>query len=55
MAVLTKQGDGIVGKKIIYIARKVTEPRLIAKSGRHRGLQGMLYDAEAYIDLAVEL
>jgi len=55
MAVLTSAGDGIVGKKIIYIARKVTEPRLVAKSGRHRGLQGTLYDAEAYIDVAVEL
>jgi len=54
MVVLTNAGDGIVGKKIIYISRKVTEPRLIAKSGRHRGLQGTLYDAEAYIDVAVE-
>lgn len=55
MAILTNTGDGIVGKKIIYIALKATEPRLIAKSGRHRGLQGTLYDAEAYIDVAVEL
>ena len=50
-----QEGDGITGKKIVYIARKITEPRLIAKSGRHRGLQGVLYDAEAYIDVAVEL
>lgn len=42
-------------KKIIYIARKATEPRLVAKSGRHRGLQGTLHDAEAYIDIAVEV
>jgi hypothetical protein len=55
MVVLTNTGDGIVGKKIVYVARKVTEPRLIAKSGRHRGLQGTLHDAEAYIDVAVEL
>lgn len=55
MTVLTREGDGIAGRKIVYIARKVTEPRLIAKSGRHRGLQGILYDAEAYVDVAVEL
>ncbi len=55
MTVLTSAGNGIVGKRIIYIARKVAEPRLIAKSGRHRGLQGNLYDAEAYIDIAIEL
>ena len=55
MVVLTSEGDGIVGKKIVYVARKVTEPRLIAKGGRHRGLQGALHDAEAYIDVAVEM
>ena len=55
MAVFTKEGDGIVGKRIVYVARKVSEPRLVAKSGRHRGLQGTLYDAEAYIDIAVEV
>jgi hypothetical protein len=55
LTVLTREGDGIAGKRIVYIARKVTEPRLIAKSGRHRGLQGVLHDAEAYIDVAVEM
>lgn len=54
MTVLTGEGDGIVGKRIIYLARKISEPRLVAKSGRHRGLEGILYDAEAYIDIAVE-
>jgi hypothetical protein len=54
MTILINVGDGIVGKKIVFIARKTTEPRLIAKSGRHRGLQGTLYDAEAYIDIAIE-
>jgi len=24
------------------------------KGGRHRGLEGTLYDAEAYIDIAIE-
>lgn len=55
LTVLTQEGDGIAGKRIVYIARKITEPRLIAKSRRHRGLQGVLHDADAYIDVAVEM
>jgi hypothetical protein len=54
MTTLTNEGDGLIGKKIVYIARKVSGPRLIMKSGRHRGIEGILYDAKAYIDLAVE-
>ena len=54
MTVLTDEGDGIIGKRIIYIACKVSGPRLIMKSGRHRGMEGVLYDAKAYVDLAVE-
>jgi len=55
MTTLTSEGDSIVGKKIVYVARKVSGPRLIMKSGRHRGVEGILYDAEAYIDIAVEV
>ena len=54
MTTLIHEGDCIVGKKIVYIARKVSGPRLIMKSGRHRGMEGNLYDAEAYVDIAVE-
>jgi len=54
MTVLTDEGDGIIGKRIIYLARKMSGPRVVVKSGRHRGLEGILYDAEAYIDVAVE-
>lgn len=54
MTILTDEGDGILGKRLIYLARKVSTPRLVMKSGRHRGLEGTLYDAEAYIDIAVE-
>lgn len=54
MTILTEEGDGVVGKRIVYIARKVSRPSLIMKGGRHRGLQGVLYDAEAYTDIAVE-
>ncbi len=55
MTTLTKEGDGIVGKRIVYVSRKVSGPRLIMKSGRHRGMEGILYDAEAYVDIAVEM
>lgn len=54
MTILTDEGDGIVGRRIIYLARKISGPRLVAKSGPHRGLEGVLYDGEAYIDIAVE-
>ena len=55
MTTLTKEGDGIIGKRMVYVARKVSGPRLIMKSGRHRGMEGILYDAEAYINIAVEI
>jgi hypothetical protein len=54
MTTLTHEGDGIIGKRIVYIARKVSGPRLIM-NGRHRGMEGILYDAKAYVDLAVEM
>jgi hypothetical protein len=53
MTTLTDEGDSTVGERIVYIARKVSGPRLIMKSGRHRGMEGTLYDAEAYIDEAI--
>jgi hypothetical protein len=54
MTTLTDEGDGLVGKRIVYVARKVEGPYPVRKSRRHRGLQGKLYDAEAYIDVAIE-
>jgi len=54
MTILTEEGDGMVGKRIVYVARKVSGPRLVMKGGRHRGLEGVLYDAEVYIDIAVQ-
>jgi len=54
MTILTEEGDGIIGKRIVYVASKVSGPRLIMKGGRHRGLEGILYNAEAYIDIAVQ-
>ena len=29
-------------------------PRLVVKSGRHHGMEGILYDAKAYVDIQVE-
>jgi len=54
VTVLTEEGDGVIGKRIVYVARKVSGPRLVMKGGGHRGLEGGLYDAEAYIDIAVQ-
>ncbi len=54
MTVHVEEGDGIAGRRIVYIARKAEGPYLVRKSGSHRGLQGKLYDAEAYVDLAIE-
>jgi len=54
MTTLTGEGDGIVGKRIVYVARKVSGPRLVMKSGRHHGMEGILYDAETYVDIQVE-
>lgn len=54
MTLLTEEGDGIAGKRIVYITRKAEGTHLVRKSGSHRGLQGRLYDAEAYIDVAIE-
>jgi len=47
------EGD-LMGKRIVYVARKVSGPRLVMKGGRHRGLEGVLHDAEAYIDIAIQ-
>jgi len=54
MTVLTDEGDGIIGRRIVYIARKIEGPYLVRKSGRHRGLQGKMHDAEAFIDLPIQ-
>ena len=56
MTILTEEGDGIVSKRIVHIARKISGPRLVMKGGRHRGLglEGVSYDVEAYIDIAVQ-
>jgi len=54
MTILLEEGDGIIGKRTVYIARKVSGPRLMMEEGRHRGLGSVLYDTEAYIDIAIE-
>ena len=54
MTILTEEGDGIIGKRIVYVTRRVSGPRLVMKGGRHQGLEGVLYDAEAYLDIAIQ-
>ncbi len=51
---LTDEGDGLVGKSMVYIARKVEGLHIVRKSGAHRGSQGKLYGSEVYIDIAIE-
>jgi hypothetical protein len=53
MTTLTKEGDAVTGKRLVFVACKVSGPRLIMKSGRYRGMEGTLYDATAYVDIAV--
>lgn len=50
---LRGMGDAVEGNKIVFLARKVEGPRLVRKSGSHRGLWGKLYDAEAWIELPI--
>ncbi len=54
MTILVSRGDGIRGKRLIYLARKAEGPWLVRKSGSHRGLRGVLYDAEALIERPIE-
>jgi hypothetical protein len=54
MTILVEAGDGIRGKRIVYVARKVEGPWLVRKSGSHRGVRGTLYDAVAYVERPIE-
>lgn len=54
MAVHTNAGDCILGKRLVYEARKVTPPSLIRKGGRHRWLRGKLYDAKCWIETPIQ-
>jgi hypothetical protein len=54
VAILVELGDGIRGKKIVYVARKVEGPWLVRKSGSHLGLRGKTYDAVAYVEVPIE-
>jgi len=55
LTILTEQGDGILGERIVYIARKRSGERLIMKGGAHRGLSGILYDAKCWIEKPIRL
>ena len=49
MTTLTAYGDSLIGKRIVYLARKRTGEQLIMKSGSHRGISGTLYDAKCWV------
>jgi len=54
MAVNTEDGDCILGKRLVYEARKVMSPLLIRKDGGHRGLRGKLYDVKCWIETPIQ-
>jgi hypothetical protein len=54
MAIHTGAGDCIIGKRLVYEARKVTPISLIRKGRRHRGLRGKLYDAKCWIETPIQ-
>jgi hypothetical protein len=53
--ILRGKGDVVEGKVIIFIVRKLEGPRLIRKSGSHRGQWGKLYDGMAFIDRPIHV
>ena len=50
----TTVGDAVLGKRLVYEARKVSSPALIRKGGKHRGLRGKLYDAKCWIETPIQ-
>jgi len=54
MTVYTKAGDCIIGKRLVYEARKAPPPSLIMKGGAHRGLRGKLHDAKCWIETPIQ-
>lgn len=55
MTILFEIGDGIVGERIVYIARKRSGERLIVRNGAHRGISGILYDARCWIEAPIKI
>lgn len=51
MKILIEEGNAIKGVKIIGEARKISEPKLISKTGRHKAQRTVLRDnAICWID-----
>ena len=50
MPVYTEVGDTIIRDKIIVEARKISEPIIIAKTGRHKAQRLVLKDVTCIID-----
>jgi hypothetical protein len=49
--IFTEEGSAIKGAKIIGEARKISEPRVISKTGRHKAQRTILRDkAICWID-----
>ena len=54
MSVYTKKGDTIKGSSIVGEARKISEPIIISKTGRHKARRVVLKD-NAYCRIAKKL
>lgn len=54
MSIYTSEGDGIKGATIIGEARKITDPVVISKTGRHKAQRVILKD-NAFCRIAKKL
>ena len=55
MTILFEIGDGIIGERLVYVARKKSGERLIVRTGAHRGVSGILYDAKCWIESPIKM
>jgi len=55
MTIHAGYGDEIIGERIVYVARKRSHERLVMKTGAHRGISGMLYDAKCWIERPIRM
>jgi len=55
VTILFEIGDGIVGERIVYIARIRSGERFIVRNGAHRGMSGILYDTKCWIEAPIKI
>ena len=50
-----KEGDSIIGKRLVFQCRKVDLKKPFRKSGAHRGQRGTIHDGECWIEIPIKL